>query len=239
MIKPLWVIIPAAGVGQRMQANCPKQYLPLAGQTILDRTIDIFISHPLIAGVLVGVGENDAYWSDSKWQQHDLVHMFVGGKERCDTVQKGLRYLLDTVDVMQQDVLVHDAARPLLSQAALNRIIYHTSDQGALLAMPAKDTVKLQVLGQPLVDATLDRGTIWLAQTPQKFPAQALLDALQQAQAHGVVVTDECSAMEFSGWHPDLVIGESSNIKITLPEDLLIAEALFSYILDSNSKCNS
>ena len=130
-----------------------KQYLPLAGQTILDRTIDIFISHPLIAGVLVGVGENDAYWSDSKWQQHDLVHMFVGGKERCDTVQKGLRYLLDTVDVMQQDVLVHDAARPLLSQAALNRIIHHTSDQGALLAMPAKDTVKLQVLGQPLVDA--------------------------------------------------------------------------------------
>ncbi|QUX91059.1 2-C-methyl-D-erythritol 4-phosphate cytidylyltransferase [Marinomonas sp. A3A] len=249
MIKPLWVIIPAAGVGQRMQANCPKQYLSLAGQTILDRTIEIFISHPLVAGVLIGVGENDAYWLDSKWQQHDLVHSFIGGKERSDTVQKGLRYLLDTVDVMQQEVLVHDAARPLLSQAALNRIIHHASDQGALLAMPAKDTVKLQVSDQPSVDATLDRSAIWLAQTPQKFPAQALLEALEQAQAQGVMVTDECSAMEFVGWHPDLVIGESSNIKITLPEDLLIAEALFSYLLGSNlsnsnssslnSKCNS
>tara|TARA_R110001606_G_scaffold315410_4_gene462167 strand:- start:44 stop:763 length:720 start_codon:yes stop_codon:yes gene_type:complete len=239
MIKPLWVIIPAAGVGQRMQANCPKQYLPLAGQTILDRTIEIFISHPLIAGVLIGVGENDAYWPDSKWQQHDLVHNFVGGKERSDTVQKGLRYLLGTVDVMQQDVLVHDAARPLLSQAALNRIIHHASDQGALLAMPAKDTVKLQVSDQPSVDVTLERSAIWLAQTPQKFPALSLLDALEQAQAQGVMVTDECSAMEFVGWHPDLIVGESSNIKITLPEDLLIAEALFSYMLGSNSKCNS
>ena len=239
MIKPLWVIIPAAGVGQRMQANCPKQYLLLAGQTILDRTIDIFISNPLIAGVLVGIGENDAYWSDSKWQQHDLVHSFVGGKERSDTVQKGLRYLLDTVDVMQHDVLVHDAARPLLSQVALNRIINHRSDQGALLAMPAKDTVKLQVSDQPSVDVTLERSAIWLAQTPQKFPALSLLDALEQAQAQGVMVTDECSAMEFVGWHPDLIVGESSNIKITLPEDLLIAEALFSYMLGSNSKCNS
>lgn len=239
MIKPLWVIIPAAGVGQRMQASCPKQYLPLAGQSILDRTIEIFISNPLIAGVLVGVGENDAYWPESKWQQHDLVHSFVGGKERSDTVQKGLRYLLETLEVRQQDVLVHDAARPLLSQTALNRIIHHISDQGALLAMPAKDTVKLQVADQPLVDATLDRSAIWLAQTPQRFPAQALLDALEQAQMQGIMVTDECSAMEFIGWHPDLIVGESSNIKITLPEDLLIAEALFSYILGSNSKCNS
>ena len=140
---------------------------------------------------------------------------------------------------MQQDVLVHDAARPLLSQAALNRIIHHASDQGALLAMPAKDTVKLQVSDQPSVDVTLERSAIWLAQTPQKFPALSLLDALEQAQAQGVMVTDECSAMEFVGWHPDLIVGESSNIKITLPEDLLIAEALFSYMLGSNSKCNS
>jgi len=135
---------------------------------------------------------------------------------------------------MQQDVLVHDAARPLLSQKALNRIINHSSEQGALLAMPAKDTVKLQVADHPVVDATLDRNAIWLAQTPQKFPAQALLDALEYAQNEGVAVTDECSAMEFFGWHPDLVVGESSNIKITLPEDLLIAEALFSYLSGSD-----
>ncbi|QUX94889.1 2-C-methyl-D-erythritol 4-phosphate cytidylyltransferase [Marinomonas sp. CT5] len=234
MMNPMWVIIPAAGVGQRMQANCPKQYLPLAGQTILDRTIAIFLSHPLVAGVLVGLGESDGYWSDSKWYEHPSVHRFVGGEERSDTVQKGLEYLLETLTEQQGDVLVHDAARPLLSQKALNRIINHSSEQGALLAMPAKDTVKLQVADQPVVDATLDRNAIWLAQTPQKFPAKALLDALEKAQEDGVTVTDECSAMEFVGWHPDLVVGESSNIKITLPEDLLIAEALFSYLSGSD-----
>ncbi|WP_417528277.1 2-C-methyl-D-erythritol 4-phosphate cytidylyltransferase [Marinomonas shanghaiensis] len=235
MTKPLWVLIPAAGVGQRMQANCPKQYLSLAGKTILDRSIAVFITHPRIAGVLVGVSENDPYWPDSAWHDHDCVHSFVGGKERSDTVQKGLRYLLGTIDGEEQEVLVHDAARPLLSQTALNRIINHHSAQGALLAMPAKDTIKLQMSDLPLVDATLDRNAIWLAQTPQKFPAHALLEALEKAQAQGISVTDECSAMEFIGWHPDLVVGESSNIKITLPEDLLIAEALFSYLSHSNS----
>jgi len=139
-----------------------------------------------------------------------------------------------TIDGEEQEVLVHDAARPLLSQTALNRIINHHSAQGALLAMPAKDTIKLQMSDLPLVDATLDRNAIWLAQTPQKFPAHALLEALEKAQAQGISVTDECSAMEFIGWHPDLVVGESSNIKITLPEDLLIAEALFSYLSHSN-----
>lgn len=233
MTSSLWVIVPAAGVGQRMQSHCPKQYLSLAGQTILDRTIDIFISHVSVAGVLVGVGEHDAYWPDSKWYQHDRVHRFTGGKERCDTVQKGLEYLLSGFGVTQQDVLVHDAARPLLSPTALKRIIDHRSDQGAILAMPVKETVKRQVAEQNAVDITLDRSTIWLAQTPQKFPAQALLTALQTAQMQGITVTDECSAMEFVGWHPDLVIGESSNIKITLPEDLLIAEALFSFLSSS------
>jgi 2-C-methyl-D-erythritol 4-phosphate cytidylyltransferase len=242
MIQPLWVIIPAAGVGQRMQANCPKQYLPLAGQTILDRTIGIFISHPLIAGVVVGLGSNDAYWPDSKWYQHPSVHSFVGGKERSDTVQKGLHYLCRFTGIIQQDVLVHDAARPLLTHVALERIIHHSSSQGALLALPSKDTVKRQVQGSRAVAATLDRNAIWLAQTPQKFPLQALLEALQKAQAEGIVVTDECSALEFMGWHPDLIIGESSNIKVTLPEDLLIAEALFSYfsktnISNTNSEC--
>jgi 2-C-methyl-D-erythritol 4-phosphate cytidylyltransferase len=221
-------------VGQRMQANCPKQYLSLAGKTILDRSIAVFITHPRIAGVLVGVSENDPYWPDSAWHDHGCVHSFVGGKERSDTVQKGLRYLLGTIDGEEQEVLVHDAARPLLSQTALNRIINHHSAQGALLAMPAKDTIKLQMSDLPLVDATLDRNAIWLAQTPQKFPAHALLEALEKAQAQGISVTDECSAMEFIGWHPDLVVGESSNIKITLPEDLLIAEALFSYLSHSN-----
>lgn len=251
MTLPLWVIIPAAGVGQRMQADCPKQYLPLAGQSILDRTIEIFVEHPLITGVAVGVSSEDAYWPDSKWFEHTAVHTFTGGKERSDTVLKGLQFLADVISDEQQEVLVHDAARPLLTRKMLEKIIHHESEHGVILAMPARDTVKRQLLPAlsshtasvdfSSVDKTLDRNSIWLAQTPQKFVSSRLLNALEKAQAEGVVITDECSAMEFAGWHPDLLVGESSNIKVTLPEDLLIAEALFSYLsnLHSNNKCHS
>lgn len=231
MTPSLWVIIPAAGVGQRMQCDCPKQYLQLDGETILDRTIDIFTSHPSVLGVLVGISAEDDYWAQSRWANHAAVHRFVGGKERSDTVQQGLEYLSALIDDMvSMPVLVHDAARPLLTRVALERILFHSSDQGAILAMPAKDTVKQQMSAHSSVKRTLDRTEIWLAQTPQKFPAQALFDALKKAQTDGITITDECSAMEYVGWQPDLVIGESSNIKVTLPEDLLIAEALWSYL---------
>ena len=241
MTPSLWVIIPAAGVGQRMQADCPKQYLSLAGQSILDRTIAIFMSHPLIAGVAVGISKEDSYWSESKWYQHSSVYSFSGGKERSDTVQKGLQWLLDKTGIKGQEVLVHDAARPLLTQSALSQIILHDSPQGALLAMPARDTVKLQQAGCQTVEKTLDRNLIWLAQTPQKFSLGQLLAALEKAKIDNVAITDECSAMELTGCHPDFLIGESSNIKVTLPEDLLIAEALFSYLLhsDLNEDINS
>ncbi|GAA0829988.1 MAG: 2-C-methyl-D-erythritol 4-phosphate cytidylyltransferase [Marinomonas sp.] len=229
MTQPLWVIIPAAGVGQRMNAGFPKQYLSLAGDTILDRTIAIFIDHPLIAGILVGLGADDEYWQDSKWLNHRQVSTFVGGDTRSDTVQKGLRFLHEQHLVGSQSVLVHDAARPLLTATALERIVENTHPQGAILAIPARDTVKRQT-DAGKVHSTLDRNHIWLAQTPQKFPADALYDALKKASQHAVEITDECSAMEFVGWNPDLVVGESSNIKVTLPEDLLIAEALFSQL---------
>ncbi|KZN12828.1 2-C-methyl-D-erythritol 4-phosphate cytidylyltransferase [Marinomonas sp. TW1] len=241
MSQAMWVIIPAAGVGQRMLSDCPKQYLSLAGETILDRTIEVFLTHPWIAGVVVGLGANDAYWPASKWFDNPRVRTYVGGAERCDTVQKGLQLLQQASLQDEQHVLVHDAARPLLSQSALSRIIKHESSQGALLAMPSKDTVKQQEAVssvEPIskVKSTLDRRHIWLAQTPQKFPLGALLGALDQAQMDGKQVTDECSAMELQGWQPDLVMGENSNIKVTLPEDLIIAEALFSHL--SNSKAH-
>ncbi|MCB5162026.1 2-C-methyl-D-erythritol 4-phosphate cytidylyltransferase [Marinomonas algarum] len=232
MRAALWVIIPAAGVGKRMQSTCPKQYLRLADNTILDTTIERFIQHPNIAGVLVGISQEDEYWCQSKWRQHASVHTFTGGKERCDTVQKGVSFLSQSCLIDKNPmVLVHDAARPLLSLAALNRIIEHESDQGALLAVPVKDTLKQQHQTSLKVEATLPRERIWLAQTPQKFPVAALLAAFEQAQREGVVVTDECSAMERMGWQPDLVLGDSRNIKVTVPEDLGIAEALLPHML--------
>ncbi|WP_133011903.1 2-C-methyl-D-erythritol 4-phosphate cytidylyltransferase [Marinomonas flavescens] len=229
MTEPHWIIIPAAGVGQRMKAGFPKQYLPLAGQSILDRTISIFVNHPMVAGILVGLGLNDAYWQESKWINHPQVSTYIGGETRSETVQLGLAFLNECHGIDQQSVLVHDAARPLLTQDALDRIIANVSKHGAILAIPARDTIKRQSPSGN-VQNTLDRKDIWLAQTPQKFPAHDLLEALKKAHLHGVEITDECSAMEFIGWHPDLVVGESSNIKVTLPEDLLIAEALFSQL---------
>ncbi|MGO3344665.1 MAG: 2-C-methyl-D-erythritol 4-phosphate cytidylyltransferase [Marinomonas sp.] len=227
MTESLWVIIPAAGVGQRMQAGFPKQYLSLAGESILDRTISIFVSHPLIAGIVVGLGGDDAYWHESKWIDHPKVSTYIGGKERSETVQFGLVFLQEQHNIIRQSVLVHDAARPLLTQGSLARIIANTNEHGAILALPARDTVKRQTASGK-VQNTLNRNDIWLAQTPQKFPASDLLEALKTAHQQAVEITDECSAMEFLGWHPELVIGESRNIKVTLPEDLLIAEALFS-----------
>lgn len=234
MMQPLWVIIPAAGVGQRMKSSCPKQYLSLAGQTILDRTLAIFIKHPMIAGIAVGLGEHDGYWASSKWVNHPQVFTYFGGVERSDTVLKGLQFLQQTQQINEQSVLVHDAARPLLSQSALERIVLNDSAQGAILAMPVRDTVKQQKANGK-VQGTLDRDCIWLAQTPQKFPANSLLSALERVRLDGIAITDECSAMEFVGWQPDLVLGESCNIKVTFPEDLLIAEALVSHGIHSIS----
>ncbi|MDB4837732.1 2-C-methyl-D-erythritol 4-phosphate cytidylyltransferase [Marinomonas sp.] len=230
MMAPLWVVIPAAGVGKRMLSACPKQYLNLVGQSVLDRTISIFLANPHIAGVVVGISQGDEYWPDSTYYSHHKVMVFEGGLERSDTVLNGLIYLQESNLDLEQDVLVHDAARPLLTQQALNRIIEHKSSQGALLAMPSRDTVKWQRSDVQEVEKTLDRNRIWLAQTPQKFSLGSLLVALEEANTKDIEITDECSAMEAAGFYPDLVVGESSNLKLTLPEDLLIAEALLSFL---------
>ncbi|MBM6551334.1 2-C-methyl-D-erythritol 4-phosphate cytidylyltransferase [Marinomonas ostreistagni] len=221
-----WVIIPAAGVGQRMASVQPKQYLSLQGQTILDLTISKFVDHPQIAGVAVGVSPDDAYWPDSEWATHPKVVRFDGGEERADTVVNGLQVLLALGVAEQESVLVHDAARPLVSQAALTRIMSHTGEQGALLALPAKDTLKLAEAGR--ATATVDRSVIWQAQTPQKFPLMALYEGITTAQQEGIAITDESSAMELMDWQPDLIEGEPSNLKITVPDDLVIAQALLS-----------
>lgn len=221
-----WVIIPAAGVGQRMATTQPKQYLQLNGQTILDITISKFIEHPQVAGVVVGVSPSDDYWPESQWATHPQVVRFDGGEERSDTVLNGLQVLM-ALGVADQDfVLVHDAARPLVSESALTRIMAHVGEHGALLALPCKDTLKLAEAQRST--ATVDRSVIWQAQTPQKFPLMALYQGIIAAMEEGVAITDESSAMELLGWQPDLIEGEPSNLKITVPDDLVIAQALLS-----------
>ncbi|TDO96411.1 2-C-methyl-D-erythritol 4-phosphate cytidylyltransferase [Marinomonas balearica] len=226
MSKKFWVVIPAAGVGKRMQSDCPKQYLEIAGKTVLDRTISIFVEHPSIEGVAVGVSIDDGYWKDSIWREHPKIHHYFGGSERSDTVLNGLAYLLDKKRATQhQSVLVHDAARPMLSQAGLDKILQHNGDAGCILALPCRDTIKSQT-AHSTIHSTLDRRLLWQAQTPQCFPIGALNNALKKAYDEGGEITDESSAMELIGWQPALIEGEVLNFKITSPEDLILAKAL-------------
>ncbi|SBS24565.1 2-C-methyl-D-erythritol 4-phosphate cytidylyltransferase [Marinomonas aquimarina] len=228
-----WVIIPAAGVGKRMASAQPKQYLMLDGKTILDSTIEKFIEHPQIAGIAVGVSPEDEYWQHSEWAGNTKVVRFDGGDERSETVLNGLQVLMAIGVADEDSVLVHDAARPLVSVEALTRIMAHTGDQGALLAIPCKDTLKLAE--QQRSTATVDRSVIWQAQTPQKFPLMALYQGIASALEEGIAITDESSAMELIGWQPDLIEGEPSNLKITVPQDLVIAQALLSLQQTVNS----
>ncbi len=231
MKKKIWVVVPAAGVGKRMASNFPKQYLMLGKQTVLDHTLGQLISHEQIAGIALGLGPEDSFWPDSIWCDHPQIVTYVGGKERSDTVRLGLELLMHTKQVKDDFVLVHDAARPLISHDLIDRLLFDEHPIGGLLAIVAKDTIKQSafVTGKVTVEKTIDRSFIWQAQTPQKFVLSELIHALDFAESQGVVITDESSAMEFSGHQPALVEGDARNFKITLPIDLIIANALLSH----------
>lgn len=222
-----WLVIPAAGIGSRMASDRPKQYLQVAGKTILEHTLDIFLQHPQLHGAAVAIAEHDRYWLHLPVAQHPLVHQVVGGQERADSVLNALR-ALPSLGAQQHDwVLVHDAARPLLQRADLDKLLATLAHDtvGGLLAYPARDTLKLADT-QQRSQQTLQREQIWHALTPQMFPLQLLSNALEQALAAGVTVTDEASAVEWAGFRPKLVAGRSDNLKITYPEDLQLLAAV-------------
>lgn len=231
MSHSIWVIVPAAGVGKRMQSNTPKQYLRLGDRTVLDHTLMQLLSHNKVAGVALGLSPEDAYWPESIWYGHTKVMPFIGGSERSDTVLLGLESLMQSFNLTNEFVLVHDAARPLISHESIDALLENKSSHGCLLAIPAKDTIKESAFDQgiPCVSRTINRSLIWQAQTPQKFAIQELIQALKKAESLKAQITDESSAMELSGFQPELVEGDVRNFKITLPIDLVIANALLSH----------
>ncbi len=222
--KRLWVVIPAAGSGMRMGAAVPKQYLPLAGRMVIEHSMARLAALPGVAGLVVALAADDPYWSGVKTQLNVPVQRITGGAERCHSVLAALTWLLGVADASDW-VLVHDAARPCVRRADLQCLLDTLADDpvGGLLAIPARDTKKrADVTGRVL--QTVDRTDLWKAQTPQMFRLGALHEALSGAIAAGVLVTDEASAMERAGQMPRLVEGHSDNIKITRPEDLVLAE---------------
>jgi 2-C-methyl-D-erythritol 4-phosphate cytidylyltransferase len=220
-----WALIPAAGRGVRVGADIPKQYLTLAGRTVLEHSLSLFINHARIAGVVVVLAANDARWPVLKGARSPRVHAVTGGEERADSVLAGLQHL-KTLAREEDWVLVHDAARPCLNRPMLDTLMAALKNDpvGGLLALPACDTIK-QAQGNR-VAATLDRRLLWQAQTPQMFRIGPLHAALSKALAEGAAITDEASAMERAGHAPRLVEGNADNLKITRVEDLALAESI-------------
>ena len=224
MTEPrFWAIVPAAGVGRRMGGTVPKQYLELNGRAVIDHTIERILLHPAIDGLYLSLSEHDSWWADTEFAGHpDLVRV-DGGVERCHSVLNALQVLSARADPADW-VLVHDAARPCVTRKDIDRLIHmlHGHDVGGLLGMPVHDTMKRTDAADRIVE-TVARTHLWRAFTPQMFRFGLLFDALRGALNAAYLVTDEASAVEWSGRRPIMIESRADNIKITQPEDLALA----------------
>ncbi|WP_031432254.1 2-C-methyl-D-erythritol 4-phosphate cytidylyltransferase [Methylomarinum vadi] len=218
----IWAVVPAAGVGKRMQADRPKQYLALAGTTVIEQTLSRLLESEAFTAVAVAISREDPYWPELKISGHPQVITAPGGKERADSVLSALKALQERA--AEEDwVLVHDAARPCLTSGDIHHLIdtLQEDDIGGILALSSHDTLKRVDAGT--ISATIDRSHVWRALTPQMFRYGMLRDALQEAEGNAAV-TDESSALEMQGYRPKIVEGRPDNIKITRPEDLALAQ---------------
>ena len=219
-----WAVIPAAGVGKRMQADRPKQYLELLGKTVLEHTLDRLLSMKSVSGVVLSISEGDEYWADLNYQSAKPLLVANGGKERSDSVLNALNLLNEKVDTAQSVyALVHDAARPCVRTDDIQNLIEQCSDEhGGLLALAVRDTMKRSD-SQANVLETVDRNNLWHALTPQMFRLDLLISALNNAEQNKLAVTDDASAMELLGYKPKLIEAHEDNIKITRAFDLTLS----------------
>lgn len=219
----LWALVPAAGVGRRFGGTIPKQYLQLCGQGVLEHALGRLLGHPRVAGVYVALSPEDRWWSEIRFATHSRVQTVWGGADRSQSV---LRLLDAAARQVGEEawVLVHDAVRPCVRAADIDRLIDCLAEHpvGGLLGTPVRDTIKRADRARR-VEATVDRDGLWHAFTPQMFRLGALRTALSGALAAGEGVTDEAAAMEWAGYRPEVVEGAADNLKITHAEDLALA----------------
>jgi len=219
-------IVPAAGVGKRMQANFPKQYLCINNETILSHTVMKLLNHPAIEKVILALGADDQYFAESQLAHHKDILRVTGGVERVDSVLSGLRAVDDCIYPW---VLVHDAARPCVSHQDIDNLISQclSHDSGGILAAPVRDTMKRGFCVKGAmnhIESTVEREQLWHALTPQMYKTGELTLAIEQALTNELQITDEASAIEQANLPSLLVSGSSENIKITHPDDLALAE---------------
>jgi 2-C-methyl-D-erythritol 4-phosphate cytidylyltransferase len=226
-IERSWCVVPAAGRGARFGADRPKQYVALAGRPLIEWTLDRLAATPCIAGIVVVLAAGDTGWRARERIGDTPLLTATGAGERSGSVLAGLRALPREVGD-DAFVLVHDAARPCVRSDDIARLVEHgAAAGGGLLAAPVRDTLK-RADGETRVAATEPREARWRALTPQLFRRGELVAALERAQAEGITITDESMAMERAGHRPLLVEGAESNIKVTTPADLALAEYLLS-----------
>jgi 2-C-methyl-D-erythritol 4-phosphate cytidylyltransferase len=220
-----WAIVPAAGIGARMGAAMPKQYLPLAGRPVLLHTLDRLLASPLVGGVVLALRADDPYWPALDYAPDKPLYVVTGGESRAASVLAALEHLAERA-ATDTPVLVHDVVRPLLHPTDIARLCDEPLDaDGCLLATPLTDTVKRADAAGRIAE-TVPRENLWAVQTPQRFRLDVLRAALSSALGAGVEPTDEAQALEHAGYRPRLVPGRRDNLKITVPQDLPLAECL-------------
>jgi len=219
-----WAVVPAAGKGTRMAATKPKQYLKLLDKTIIEHSLFCLVTYPKIEKIVVVLDANDKHWSNVQPTQANKIITAFGGQQRSHSVLNGLRAL--KAFASDNDwVLVHDAVRPCLQHEDIDRLIVALADHpcGGLLGTCVRDTLK-RTDNSGKILTTVDRDNVWQASTPQMFRLAKLQQALETALQQDQHITDEASAIELTGQTPMIVEGRSDNIKITHPQDLLLAE---------------
>lgn len=249
MNDALWIVVPAAGYGERMGSDIPKQYLHIGGQCILQHTLSRLLAVPDVQGVVVVLAKDDTHWSGVGAGRDARVHTVQGGITRTESVVSGLQYVKER-SAKDTWVLVHDAARALIDVSDIQRLtnaVFNSGAIGGILATPVQDTLK-RADEYHCIENTVSREQLWQAQTPQLFRVDELLSAIQvtrnaiekpeadealasgdlaqQSPATVVRLTDEASAMESQGYEPLLVEALQPNFKITRPVDLVVADAL-------------
>lgn len=223
-LPPIYAIVPAAGIGARMGADKPKQYLPMAEQTVIEHTLAKLLQVSCIKKIVVCLAPDDPFFTNLPSTENDRIVVVDGGSTRSESVSSGLKWL-HANGGSDAWALVHDAARPCVKPLRIQQLINECTAKGVggILAVPMANTLRRldsQVLGKTY---TVSRDNIWAAHTPQLFRASELLDGLLIAAANNFEVTDEASAIEAAGGKVLMIEDDATNIKITRPEDLAMA----------------
>jgi 2-C-methyl-D-erythritol 4-phosphate cytidylyltransferase len=226
--KRYWVIIPAAGSGDRFSNNTPKQYVRLLGKTILEHTISLFSSKPWVKKILIPLSKNDPYFGTLPCAKEEKILTLQGGETRLLSVLYAVQHIKEITHEWEgtDKVLVHDAVRPCLHEEDLQDFIQNMQENegGALLAMRSQDTMKW--VSQTKTLYTVDRNSLWHALTPQCFPLDHLEAVLTHCERENWQVTDEASAFEQCGHYPKIVEAKHLNPKLTYPRDTEIISLL-------------